>query len=292
MSIYKEYSDLIFRENKLKKGEDFINYFVNISKIYNDFILEPDNLKVENKYKNLVKLMLDYITFDDWIPPLISFCEKFQSYQVDKKSINDFLPDFIHALERKTVVEWVAGFTPTERIVSLNKIIELIEKSNSPKEVITKLNELTDKNLNERFKENIDGRDFYDEDFAKYLLLRMDLERWDQESFSGYKPPITIEHILPQNPSENSEWVRLFTEKIREEMTNKIGNLVLLGRKKNSGARNYDFKKKKEVYFFKGGSTPFKITSEIEKIDNWNEESLKRRQEEMVQKLLEIYFGV
>ncbi len=279
-SIYKEYNDLIFKKEILKRGKDFIIYFDKISEIYRDYILEPDDLRVENKYKNLVKLMKEFIPFDDWVPPLISYCEKFKESHLLK---------FLYALERKTVIEWIVGFTPTKRILSLNKIIELIESKNNPEEVITELN--IPKDLKEEFKKKIDGKDFGSEDFAKYLLLRIDLEKWDPENFSGYSGTITIEHILPQNPSEKSEWVKIFTDKEREEWTNKIGNLVLLGRRKNSKARNYDFKEKKEAYFFKGGATPFKITENIKNYKTWTTKELEERQNELVGELLKLYFG-
>ena len=291
-SIYKEYSDLIFRENKLKKGEDFINYFLKISNIYNDYILDPENLKVENKYKNLVKLMRKFITFDDWIPPLISFCEKFQNYNSNNETFINFLPAFLYSLEKKTVIEWVAGFSFTKRILELNKIIEVVEQENTPKEVIDKLKkELIDKNLKKQFREKVDGKEFYFEEFAKYLLLRLDLEKVDQENFTGYKGTITIEHILPQNPPAESEWCQIFEEDQRKEWTNKIGNLVLLGRRKNAKARNYDFEKKKEKYFLEGGTTPFKITEEIKEVQKWDLKNLQERQNKLVEELLNLYFG-
>ena len=54
-------------------------------------------------------------------PPLLAFHDKFES---DDHSLN-----FIIKLEKKVLVEWMAGFSPTERITSLNKIIKLIDIS-------------------------------------------------------------------------------------------------------------------------------------------------------------------
>lgn len=288
-SIYDEYEKLIFSKNLLKKGQEFIEYLEKISNIYKDYILEPEDLNIENKYKNLVKLMRDFIPFDDWIPPLIAFCEKFKD---SGDRMSKTLPEFLYVLERKTIIEWVIGFTPTKRAESLNKIIKDIEQSESFIEAINKTKKviLNNEEVRKIFQEKINGKDFYNERFAKYLLLRIDLEKWDPENFKGYVGEITVEHILPQNPPENSEWINLFKEEEREEWTNKIGNLVLLGRKKNSRARNYDFKVKKNTYFFKEGATPFKITEEIKNFEEWNMENLKKRQENMVKELLKLYF--
>jgi len=291
--IYEEYNELIFNKS-LKRGKEFIDYLKKISDIYTKIVLEPDDLKINPKYKLLVTLMKDYIPFDDWIPPLLAFYEKFGNYQKDKKSGNDFLYNFLINLEKKTVIEWVIGYTFTKRVKSLNKIIKIIEDEEKPENVISKIGITEKDKIKEEFKTKIETNDFYYENFAKYILLRIDLEKWDPESFGGYQGIITIEHILPQNPLENSEWIKNFTEKERDEWTNKIGNLVLLSRRKNSKAQNYNFKKKKDVYFFKGGSTPFKITDELKdkELDEWNMETLKRRQKQMVDKLLELYFGV
>jgi uncharacterized protein with ParB-like and HNH nuclease domain len=289
-SLYEEYNELIFNK-VLKKGKEFIEYLEKISNIYTDIILEPNELKIDSKYKAIVGLMRDYIPFDDWIPPLIAFYEKFKDYQNGRRGVNEFLYQFLVNLERKTVVEWVLGFSFTKRIESLNEVITIIEKEKDPEKIINKLDISKDEKTKTEFKMEIESSNFYYENFAKYLLLRIELEEWDLENYRGYNGKITIEHILPQNPAENSEWTKLFTEEMRKEMTDKIGNLVLLGMRKNSKAQNYDFKKKKEIYFFKGGRTPFRITNEIEKIDTWDEKSLKQRQEKMVQKLLEIYFA-
>ncbi|MBC7334267.1 MAG: HNH endonuclease, partial [Actinobacteria bacterium] len=107
----------------------------------------------------------------------------------------------------------------------------------------------------------------------------------------GYEGIITIEHVLPQEPAEESEWCKNFTEDERNEWTNKIGNLILLSRRKNSRARNFDFKRKKEAYFFRDGVPPFRITQELEEYEEWSLSVLKSRQEKLVKEIIKIYFG-
>ena len=69
---------------------------------------------------------------------------------------------------------------------------------------------------------------------AKYLLLRIDKELWELENFPGYPGTVTVEHVLPQNPPRDSQWTKTFNDKGRYEWTNRLGNLVLLSRRKNS----------------------------------------------------------
>ena len=52
---------------------------------------------------------------------------------------------------------------------------------------------------------------------------------------------LSLEHILPQNPSENSEIDRLFSVAERAMLTDKIGNLVLITRRKNSSQGRLDY---------------------------------------------------
>lgn len=45
---------------------------------------------------------------------------------------------------------------------------------------------------------------------------------------------ITVEHVLPQNPSEGSEWREVFDDEERDYWVHRLANLVLLDRMKNS----------------------------------------------------------
>ena len=107
------------------------------------------------------------------------------------------------------------------------------------------------------------------------------------ENFQGYPGMITVEHILPQNPSNNSKWANTFNENQREELTNKLGNLVLLSGRKNSQARNFDFTRKKDVYFAKK-SVPFQITQNISKYDDWTSQNLIERQKSLVNDFIKL----
>ena len=122
---------------------------------------------------------------------------------------------------------------------------------------------------------------------AKYLLLRLDMEM-QEENFPGYAniPTITVEHILPRTPL--GEWLSIFTKEDIDEIVNKLGNLTLLNKYRNSRASNYDFNKKKERYF-EVKRNPFAITAMLEKYDRWDINSFKERHEKLLDKAFEIY---
>ena len=96
---------------------------------------------------------------------------------------------------------------------------------------------------------------------------------------------------LPQNPRENSIWLQWFpTQTEREKYTHRIGNLVLLSRRKNARAQNYDFATKKEKYFKTfDGISPFVLTTQVLKYDSWTPAIIDRRQQEQIQKLKAVW---
>ncbi len=58
----------------------------------------------------------------------------------------------------------------------------------------------------------------------------------------------TLEHILPQDPAMETNWISDFSDNFRKENTYKLGNMTLLTRRINSAAKNNDFSVKKEKY--------------------------------------------
>ena len=118
----------------------------------------------------------------------------------------------------------------------------------------------------------------------KYVLLRLDdMLTMGAGATSVTYPLITVEHVLPQNPLGNSEWLRDFSQEERERWTHRLANLVLLSRAKNSEAQNYDYDKKKARYFTgKNGVASFALTSQVLAQSAWTPAVLERRQEEIL----------
>ena len=94
---------------------------------------------------------------------------------------------------------------------------------------------------------------------------------------------ITIEHVLPQNPRPGSGWRTLFTEDERLRWTNRLANLVLLNRIKNSAAGNFEFPEKKSKYFTgRSGVTTFALTVEVLNEQAWTPQVLEARQSRLL----------
>lgn len=102
---------------------------------------------------------------------------------------------------------------------------------------------------------------------------------------------MTIEHVLPRNPSRESEWARLFpTEEERARYVHRLGNLVLLTREKNASASNWDFATKKQRYFAaRGGVSSFALTTQVLQETEWTAQVIERRQRELISHLRQLW---
>ncbi len=112
----------------------------------------------------------------------------------------------------------------------------------------------------------------------KYVLLRLDDLLAKQPGVSYQHGMITVEHVLPQNPRQDSVWMQDFSEEQRLYWTHRLGNLVLLNRAKNSEAQNYDFARKKANYFAgANGSAVFALTTQVLREAVWTPDVVEAR---------------
>jgi len=104
---------------------------------------------------------------------------------------------------------------------------------------------------------------------------------------------VSLEHVLPQTPPDGSDWLQWFPDaNEREAWTHRLANLVPLDRNKNSSASNYDFAKKKDVYFKgKGTASPFVLTQEVRSESEWTPALLAERQRRLVD-ILRSHWGL
>jgi hypothetical protein len=124
----------------------------------------------------------------------------------------------------------------------------------------------------------------------KYVLLRLDeLLSADDGPIFQHKL-VTIEHVLPQNPPADSQWTTQFTQEQRELWTNRLANLVLLNRYKNSVAGNLDFEQKKAKYFTgKSGVMTYALTLGVLGVSEWTPKVLRDRQDQLLGMLSEAW---
>lgn len=115
--------------------------------------------------------------------------------------------------------------------------------------------------------------------FCKLLLLRV------SDEIAGrltYVEPssLTIEHILPQNLSAASEWRRIFPDADqRAQLTQSLGNLVLIPQRLNEAARNLEFARKRELLARRDGATPtLALNTEVAAAARWGPDEILARE--------------
>ncbi|MBC5837806.1 DUF262 domain-containing protein [Flavobacterium muglaense] len=261
LSLLKEFEQNIYfpkeyiRETKqsipkkplLTKGVDTFEYIKKYKRHY-DFLFNNANSSIGStfEFENLIALLQDNSIADIWIPPVLCFRESFGDSEIFK---------FLKKLDNKFSADLIAGESPTYRIESMNNIIKEIEavKNNSnilPEDKISALLSSDIFNFNQiAFLNEIQTGQIYKRKFARYILLKLDYlnsgntQKWNTPS------KISIEHVLPQNPALNSQWNKDFTVDQKNEWLNRLGNLVLISRVKNSSLSNLDYEAKKKKYF-------------------------------------------
>ena len=139
----------------------------------------------------------------------------------------------------------------------------------------------------ERLEEEL-SLPIYGKSFCKYVLLKLELLESENNVEKKYEV-LSIEHILPQRPSEDSEWVRSFSYDDRNIWTDDIANLILLSRRKNSAARNYNFEIKKTQYF-RDRISDLSRSHQILNYNEWNVDVLTGRKENIIRLLSNVSF--
>ena len=219
---------------------------------------------------------LNRVDFKDWVPPALVYFKRFR--QKPK-----LLAEFFGSLERLTYFLLVTKVVINERIETFAALTKEIESADFSGELAT-LNTLvlTDKQKRE-FTVALDG-DIYRNLPKARMALVLRLESLVRAPGVQLQNAVSLEHVLPQTPPDGSDWTNWFSdEEAREGWTHRLANLVPLDRNKNSSASNYDFAKKKDVYFKgKGTASPFVLTQEVRSVSEWKPDILTKRQERLV----------
>lgn len=130
--------------------------------------------------------------------------------------------------------------------------------------------------------------------YLKPRVCKPVLQRLDEALSTGgavYDELVSIEHVLPQTVEEGSEWANRFPDPVhRNWWMHRIANLVFLTRRVNTRASNWPFSKKKQQYFSSAdGSSPFIITQEVLRTEQWTPEYLAERQHRLLEKLAKVW---
>ncbi len=267
----------LYKEKKLEQGE---KTFRLLQEYYSHFQLlfwsEEKIIAEDYKLRNLLKIMQLGLGATDWLPLLMFFYERFRA---------ENLLFFMQKLESKVSADWILRRSHTKRLVNLFNILKAIERSPDSASLLQE-QDIFDYSR-EEVKQALE-QPLYAEPYARYIMLKIEYILQDHSNPFPTFQQISIEHILPQNPREESTWLQWFSEEERHFWAHRLANLVLLSRRKNASLSNYDFEKKKSSYFSSSIATFPNVVTVMQESE-WRPEQLKKRQQDLLARLMDSF---
>ena len=270
---------------KSRLDKELISVFAKEGKSALEIILEIDNfskayvkiLNEENKYLYCLKYLKHRIY---WVS--IMSTALFTNYPKIEE-LKKLLVAYYYQ-------NWIAGATVARIKQTSFNILKLI-KSNAPiSDISTEMQDSLKKySTTKTFKEELEGSWVYGRKWDRAILLLVEYFSSDdsKQSYIPIGSKLHLEHILPQNPDDESGWKSIFRPDEREKWTNSLANLTLLSMRKNIQAQNYSFDRKVEAYQNKDNVvTPFLITQYVINCPKWDIEELEKRDKELHSKIM------
>lgn len=217
----------------------------------------------------------------DWVPPALVALAKHGNNP-------EWLGWFFKQLERLAACMMIMRYGINDRLDRYAGVLQVLEVGGEDHVLAAKL-EPTEYEKRKTFS-NLNGNLYELTKVRAYVLRRLDTMLSGGGAVYDY-PIVTIEHMLPQTPKKDSQWMKWFPEQAdRDGWVHRLANLALLSRKKNSEAQNFDFETKKEKYFTSDkGVVPFVLTTQVLGHSDWTPELLKKRQADLLEKLRELW---
>ncbi|MCH4605220.1 DUF262 domain-containing protein [Helicobacter pylori] len=274
-----------------------LEYFKGVEDFYNAYCKV---LEMQDWYAHL----LSYLASDFWRIILCAILlHRYSESEIE--ALKELLVKFYYQ-------DWVAGLSKSIRSQTCCNIINAIKEKKSVENTASVVKKyLNDKNITQRFKENLQDSNLYTKfyytgktpkknSWLKPILILVEYFMSDDANPTYIKmdDDLHVERILPQNPDPSSQWVKDFSEEERKLYTHSLANLTLLGGKKNTKALsqvlNQDFKEKKEIYMGKpvalDNKKTFRVMTCYDMTKNdvclyteWTPKSLEKRKEELIQ---------
>jgi len=215
----------------------------------------------------------------DWLSPAVKFISNPGSNAEEIKR-------FLIELDRLAYSMFIRRENINNRLSRYGAILKAIEGGNDI--YVEEHLALTSREQIETIKA-LDGPIYETSRTRKQILLRLD-EALSDGTAKYNLPIIQIEHVLPQTPGVESEWLKSFSDEAeRSEWTHRLANLVLLSRYKNASASNYDFERKKSKYFLVDDATPFVLTNQVTQETSWKPSILHVRQTQLLKALKKLW---
>ncbi|GAA8637255.1 DUF262 domain-containing protein [Helicobacter pylori] len=308
-SWYLDYLNPVTSKEKMEKR--LVTWFKNLNKTPLEYLKGVEDFY--NAYCEVLEMqdwhthLLSYKDDDYWHVILCASILHHYSDQ-DIKALKELLVKFYYQ-------DWVAGQTRSTRSQTCCNIIIALKEKKSVRYIasIVVKKYLDDKNITQRFRDNLQDSNLYTKfyytsktpkknSWLKPILILVEYSMSDDPYPKRIQMDknLHVEHILPQQPGSSSQWVKDFSEEERGLYTHSLANLTLLGGTKNTQASNKDFKEKKEIYMGnavklgkdkRGREKTFKVMTcykmaiDVAQYTEWTPKSLEKRKEELIKRI-------
>ncbi len=272
-------------------AEEKLTELARFSVYYHRF-LQPEfepNLAIRKYLKRLNRI--DVTTS---FPLLLNFYHAYENREIDANVMTEVLKVMENYLIRRAVCN-----RPSNQ---LNKIFPELFKSIREKYSDNLLLGLKQVLLTKNYPKDAEFHEYIAEGRANFYggaplnsrtqfileSIEESFQHKEQIDFETHK--FSIEHILPQNIENSTEWKNALGENwenVHELYQHHLGNLSLTAY--NSELSNDIFEKKKETL----AKSHLEINSYFEKVEQWNQEEIEKRAEVLANRCLKIweYFG-
>jgi hypothetical protein len=272
--LHSEFSKRILGKPDMPRpGSDFLDQVRQYVQLYNSLFVDRDFLDDDAaasrhaQFHTLMEIMEGNFEASEWKSCLLLSASKFGKEK---------FYSLVLAIEKVYLDLWVRGVRKDERYGVYTKLLRMIEAVSNIDAVIESISDI---DLGPVF-DACRAKNFYGANYKKYLLLRAEVVTGELDAPRHFEAR-SIEHVLPQNPHPESEWMKIFSEEEHEELVNTVGNLVLLSRTKNSSAGRHDFDAKKKTYL-KPRVSDFPRSIQVLDHSEWNPTVIKERTEQFI----------
>ncbi len=220
---------------------------------------------------------LDLVPNKDWMPAAIAGFLRFGATQ-----------PLVETLEKLEGLAWAMQLARRYDTQRLSRYVQVLNGIEICAEAASSALKLTAEESSEAYH-TLNGPLYQ---LFPVRVVRAILERLDRllaEQPVVWDGAKTVEHILPQSPQENV-W-DAFDASQRQDVTHKLGNLVLLTQRKNSSASNKPFSDKKNTYFGLIGRTrriaTYASVQELAHYPTWDFPAFQKRHQNHSQRLMD-----
>ena len=292
-SGFKSDEVIPLRNFKSKSKEDvkefllkFVDGLALISKHYSA-IIKPNNNSFDENELNLLTKIRNAGNIANYLPLMVASRIKKETNEVTKD-------DYFDLLKSLEIFSYRVFLWEGKRSnAGLSKFYRWADDVFSSKHSLKSVTDWIYGTINWYSPENGFRKSLTEDFFGWYhyrRLLKYTLFEYELFLLKGKNKPklnwedltdSTIEHILPQNPDSNSNWLIKWTDEERKKYLHDISNLVLT--KDNSRYSNFEFDRKKGIAGsgFSYSNSDIRQERKIAEYDDWTPDTCKKRREEL-----------